>query len=165
VALVLPAVIAANGCRFGFSRSSDLNRIGQQWLEAWNEHRGEKLLDLFENDVIFSWPTMKMPTRGKRETGDYFEFLWKSWRNVELRSHTITSDESSQTIALDWSLSAIDAASGNPIHLDGVEILRLRNGRIIADRGIFNTCELLAQLKKPTGDQDATPGTNTGGHQ
>jgi ketosteroid isomerase-like protein len=142
-------------------RPSVLADVGRQWVDAWAHHRRDVLVSLYDVDVIFSWPTMKEPRRGKHDALQYLTLLWDRWADMELEANSIFVDEDGGKVAIDWVLAAKDSKSGNPIRLEGVDILQIRNGVITADRGIFDGCWLLAQENTAPTPEAAAPAPPT----
>jgi len=152
VAFAYAAVVSA--CGGNEPHTQALTGVGEQWIRAWSGRQHREVLALYDEDVTFRWPTLKKPLRGKSEVAKYLQVLWSSWSQMELSSSTIFVDEGAGRVAIDWTMTAYDAQTANPIQLQGVEILQIRNGIITFDRGVFDGCSLLAQAR-------ATPPSGT----
>lgn len=151
---------AVSACGRGVSEPKPLAAVGKRWVDAWSRQQRPELLALFDPDVIVWWPIMGMPMRGTKEVDKSFQSLWGGWSAVQLHSNGILVDDDAGKVAIDWTLTFTDTNTGNPVQLEGVEILQVRNGVVTADRGIFNTCSLLAQLRA-TPPRSPTGGTPT----
>ncbi len=104
----------------------------REWMEAWNRHDLEKVMELFHEDVIFeNWSGGRI--RGKRN-------LYKAWRpwfrdNGGFRFETTGTllDPQSQQALLRWRLywpSRLEGYRGRTELREGLDVMHFRGGLI-----------------------------------
>jgi ketosteroid isomerase-like protein len=135
------------GCRRSGALPATPEGIVVRWIDAWNSKDSHALLSLFDEDAIFWWPSMALPIRGKKEIERYITNLWAGWAEIEMHHNTTLRNDEDGKVAIDWTLTFRDVRSGRPVRLQGVDLLQVRNGVVTGERGIFNACDLLQQMK------------------
>jgi hypothetical protein len=132
----------------------EIASLVEHWLEAWNRHDLEGVLDCMADDVVFEhWNTRV--TRGKVQ----LERLWQPWFaahgdfRFELKSLCI--DEAEQACTFEWSLEWPSPEAnycGQRETREGIDVIKLRSGEIVMKRSYISTLLTIdgaATLLKP----------------
>jgi len=122
------------------SREEIAKLIGD-WLKAWNQHDLAGVLHCMAEDVIFEhWNTRV--TRGKAQ----LERLWRPWFathgdfRFDLKSMCV--DEAEQACSFEWGLewpSPEPKYHGQREHREGIDVIRLRKGKVVMKRSYIST--------------------------
>jgi len=103
------------------------------WQEAWNRHDLDRVMALFDDDVLFdSWTGQRL--QGKA----LLRRIWASWfacdEEFRFIEEEILIDEAQQKVVYCWGLewpSQEAGYEGRPECRSGVDVLHFRHGRII----------------------------------
>lgn len=106
--------------------------IMTEWNDAWNAHDFEKVMDLFQDDIIFeNWTGARV--QGK----EVLKNAWGPWFKNHGGFHFITEDifvdEKEQKVLFKWSLewpSSEKGYKGKSEMRRGVDIIHFREGKI-----------------------------------
>jgi hypothetical protein len=128
------------------SHEQTLRSVADRWVRAWNDRDLTALMALFDRDISLRWPSMEQPLFGKDAAARQISLLWSGWSGFELHRNAVFVEPRRDTVAIEWVLIGT-ATTGKPVRLEGFEILRVRDRLITVDRGIFDTCNLIRQLK------------------
>lgn len=120
---------------------SEIAKLIEKWLAAWNQHDLAGVLSRMADDVVFEHWNARI-TRGKV----HLERLWRPWFaahgdfRFDLKSMCV--DEAEQACSFEWSLewpSPEPKYRGQPEHREGIDVIRLRQGEIITKRSYIST--------------------------
>jgi steroid delta-isomerase-like uncharacterized protein len=125
--------------------------VARQYFDAWNRHDAAGINSLFNEDGFYSDPTTGGPLRGEA-IGGYASGLWSSFPDLafEIVSADQTDDEH---VAAQWVMRGTNHGSmlglpptGKPVELPGADFVTVRDGRIDAVVGYFDSGLLPRQL-------------------
>ena len=126
------------------------------WLDAWNSHQPDRILDLLTEDVEArddSWPK---PMHGHREVREFVEALWRAVPDMTfelLAGPYVIPDE--PRASFHWRGSGtftgrMDppgfAPTGRRWEIDGADLHEYRDGRISRLRVVFDLMSVSRQL-------------------
>jgi ketosteroid isomerase-like protein len=120
---------------------SEIAKLIERWLAAWNRHDLAGVLQCMTEDVAFQhWNTRV--TRGKAQ----LERLWQPWfaahGDFRFDLKSLCVDETEQACTFEWVLnwpSPEPNYRGRPEYREGVDIIKLRQGEIAIKRSYIST--------------------------
>ena len=113
----------------------------EKWLEAWNRHDLDGVLQDMADDVVFEHWNGRV-IRGKRQ----LERVWQPWFSdhgdfhFELKS--LSFDEAQQSLSFEWKLGWPSPEPGCRNQWEtreGVDLIQLSNGKVINKRSYIKT--------------------------
>lgn len=111
------------------------------WLAAWKRHDLAAVLEPMADDVIFEhwngWVVL-----GKRQLGRAWQPWFSSHGNFYFEMTNCCIDEAQQSFSFEWRLtwpSPEPRFRGQPELRTGVDVVQLREGKIIAKRTYIKT--------------------------
>lgn len=130
----------------------ELRRIVEQWIEVgWQRGDAAVVDELHAPDFVDHDPGGRSPDNSGFKQG--IADLYRAFPDLEARVEDLVVDLEAQTVAVRWSahgthtgpyLSA--APSRRTVTFKGIEIVRIRDGRITERWGEWDGMDLLAQL-------------------
>ncbi|MEI7639545.1 MAG: nuclear transport factor 2 family protein [Syntrophus sp. (in: bacteria)] len=109
-----------------------IRNILTEWNEAWNDHDLDKVLDLFNNDIVFeNWTGAKV--QGKDALKKAWEPWFKNHGGFRFITEDIFADEKEQKVLFQWSLEWPSNEKGYKGKLEkrrGVDIIHFRDSKI-----------------------------------
>ena len=126
------------------------------WQQAWNSREAEQVLVLCAEDVIWDDPLTPEPASGHAEVKNYLEESWRAFPDMTFSwpERAYSADDGSR-LALHWRVEATllgdlnppgFAATGKRFQADGVDLLHLRDGRVVWYQGYFDRQSAAEQL-------------------
>jgi steroid delta-isomerase-like uncharacterized protein len=133
-----------------------VEQIVRRWLEAWNSHQAERVLELLTEDVEArddSWPK---PMRGHADVREFVEALWRATPDMtfELISGPYVAPGEPRA-SFHWRgfgtfTGQMDppgfAPTGRAWETDGADFHEYRDGRISKLRVVFDLMSVSRQL-------------------
>jgi ketosteroid isomerase-like protein len=104
-----------------------------RWLEVWNEHDLDSVMDLFHDEVVFeNWTGARVKGKGA---------VWRAWApwfanhgGFRFIEEETLIDETAQSALVRWRLewpSAVRGYEGRLERRQGVDVLKFCDGKII----------------------------------
>jgi hypothetical protein len=121
--------------------TAEIKLIFKDWLDAWNIHDLEKVMNLFHQDVIFeNWTSVRIT--GKKSLQNSWTNWFKNHGNFKFIEEDVFFDENEQKMLFMWRLewpSLIRSHLGKPEIRRGVDVLYFKNGQIIQKHSYSKT--------------------------
>ncbi len=137
------------------SLGDQLSRIVRRWIaEGWQSGDPGVVDALHAPDFVDHDPGGRPPDNAgfKRGIAD----LYAAFPDLRARVEDLVVDETNATVAVRWSAAGTHtgpylgaAPTGRRISFKGIEIVRIRDGRIVERWGEWDGIDLLAQLGRP----------------
>jgi len=108
---------------------------GRAWLDAFNSHNADQVVKLMSPNATYWDPATPQPIApaALRARLEAEARLWKD-RVYTARQILVTQD----AIVVEWHLQQTHPSNGEPVPLDGVTVLELRNNLIQAARTYYD---------------------------
>lgn len=128
----------------------------ERYLAAWNGHDADAMVPLVTADVVWDDPALPAPARGVAELQEFMRTSWRAFGDLAFETpeqHLATVEGERATFT--WRMrgthtGALDppgfAATGRTIDVTGVDIVRIREGRIADYRAFYDVQGLSRQL-------------------
>ncbi len=132
-----------------------LQDLAERWVRLWEPGNLGSFDDLHAVDFVDRSSAGRDPTReGFRRA--ILELL-ASFPDLQITAQDLVIDEKLQRIAIRWSASGTHSGrylgaepTGRRITLQGIEIIRVRDGRVVERWGEWDGLDLIRQLKGST---------------
>lgn len=112
--------------------NDQIKTIMTEWNEAWNDHDLDKVLDLFNDDIVFeNWTGARV--QGKDVLKKAWEPWFKNHGGFRFITEDIFVDEKEQKVLFQWSLEWPSSEKGYKGKLEkrrGVDIIHFRDSKI-----------------------------------
>ena len=126
------------------------------WQEAWNSRDAEQVLDLCVEDIIWDDPLTPEAAVGHAEVRNYLELNWRAFPDMTFSwpEQAYSADDGNR-LALHWRVEATllgdmtppgFAPTGKRFQADGVDLLHLKDGRVVWYQGYFDRQGAAEQL-------------------
>jgi len=120
---------------------SEIAKLIEDWLAAWNRHDLAGVLQCMAEDVVFQhWNTRV--TCGKPQ----LERLWRPWfaghGDFRFDLKSLCVDEAEQACTFEWLLKWPSPEAnyrGRTEHREGVDVIKIRQGEIATKRSYIGT--------------------------
>jgi len=128
----------------------------ERWLDGWNSHDADALVELCSEDVLWDDPALAEPVRGRMAVREFLRGVWAMFPDLEF---TLPEPP---LIALDgpgaaqvWHMSgtmlgpdpwAGFAPTGKRVELDGVDVYVFRDGLLAHYRGRYDLTQSARQM-------------------
>ena len=132
------------------------SEIASKFLDSWNNHDVDAMMDLFLSDGTFSTPAFAVPLSGdtmRAYIGSLFSSMPDLKATVVLAGALNTDVHAGRYVVTGtWTKPATVGPlagmppSGKPISLDTADFLELKNGKIAACIQYYDRMSLLMQL-------------------
>ncbi|MFE2124537.1 nuclear transport factor 2 family protein, partial [Rhodococcus aetherivorans] len=77
-----------------------VSEFGTRWLNAWNSHDPEPLLELMIDDVVYDDSAWPRTMRGRRDVREFLDAIWRAFPDLtfeEVGSAHVSVDEPKAT--------------------------------------------------------------------
>lgn len=132
----------------------ELERLAHEWIDLWHADSQKSVDALHAPEFIDHDSGGRSPDRSGFQTG--IKNLLAAFPDFHARIEDLVIEEDRQYIAVRWSASGThrQAYLGFPptnrrIRFKGIEIIRVRNGRVVERWGEWDGLDLRAQLETP----------------
>jgi uncharacterized protein (TIGR02246 family) len=118
-----------------------IDQMVREWLSAWNRHDLEAVLAPMADDVVFEHWDGK-PLSGKVDVRRAWTLWFAKDREFRFDLRTIIIDEKDQAFSFEWRLdwrSPERTHAGQRELRDGIDVIQLREGKIISKRTYIKT--------------------------
>jgi steroid delta-isomerase-like uncharacterized protein len=132
--------------------ATDMEKMMNDYVAAWNSHDIEKVLSFCTDDVVFEEVPMEKSWRGKKEAKDFAKDTFTNFPDfkIELKSGFNAGDGG----AGEWVMSATFAnsnipgmpATGKSFSVPGASIIEFREGKISRESMYWNLAAFLQQV-------------------
>lgn len=131
--------------------TTNLDKMMNDYIAAWNSHEVERILSYFTDDVIYEDVAMGIVNRGKNEVKDFINSIFIGFPDfkIELKSIFISGDWAAD----EWILSGTFTnsfmempATGKSFSERGASIAELRKGKISRNSDYYNMASFLQQV-------------------
>jgi steroid delta-isomerase-like uncharacterized protein len=133
-----------------------LHDFTERYSDAWNSHDDARMVPLVTEDVVWADPALPEPARGVDAVRAFMRESWVAFPDLSFEEPdpphlTVGGDQ----IAWAWRMRGtmrgrIDppgfAPTGRSIVVDGVDLWRMRDGRIAVYRAFYDMNDLARQL-------------------
>ncbi len=134
-------------------KRQELEEIAASWLfRGWRERDLDVVADLHAEYFIDHSAVDRRPDNEGFRRG--METLFESFPDFSATVEKLIVDEATSEVAVHWSASATCQApfagfdaDGQPVHFNGIEIIRVEEGRITDRWGEWNWEDIMAQLR------------------
>jgi len=131
---------------------SELEHIAHRWIaEGWRRGNSGVVDELHAPDFVDHDPGGRPPDNAGFKLG--IERLFAAFPDLVAEVRDLVVDTKSRSVAVRWSAAGTHRApylgaepSGQPVKFKGIEILRIRDGRITERWGEWDGIDLLNQL-------------------
>jgi len=134
----------------------DPQQFRSRYIAAWNGCDTDLLAELITEDIVWRDPALPEPAEGVAAVQDFMRRSFATMPDLRFSDSdpphlSVEGDQ----IAWGWTMHGtmsgpIDppgfAASGARVQIDGVDLWRMRDGRIARYRAFYDLAELLRQL-------------------
>ena len=144
--LVVPAVAAPQE---GKSSGKPEPAIAEQWIAAWNSHHPDKMLPLFNDDVVYEDVAFGEVSHGKVELRKFVAEEYEGVPDLELKLERADIHGSHGTI--EWTFTGTDKGvfkTGKKFSVRGVSVIDLRNGKISRNLDFYDSATMMRQVGK-----------------
>jgi steroid delta-isomerase-like uncharacterized protein len=132
--------------------ATDMEKMINDYLSAWNAHDVERILSFFTDDCVYNCTPMEKVSRGKNELKDFFSNMFTEFPDakIEMKSGFNAGDRG----AGEWVLSGTFAHSNNPampatgkkFSIPGVAINEYSGDKISRVTNYWNLASYLQQV-------------------
>lgn len=130
----------------------ELRRIVERWIEeGWRRGDVAVVDELHAPDFVDHDPGGRSPDNSGFKQG--IADLYRAFPNLEANVEDVVVDLEAATVAVRWSARGAHTGpylgsppTGGTIHFKGIEIVRIRDGRITERWGEWDGMDLLEQL-------------------
>jgi steroid delta-isomerase-like uncharacterized protein len=132
--------------------ATDMEKMMNDYLSAWNAHDVERILSFFTDDCVYNCTPMGKVSQGKNELKDFLSNMFTEFPDakIEMKSSFGTGDKG----AGEWILSGTFAHSSNPampatgksFSVPGVGINEYSGGKISRVTNYWNLASFLQQV-------------------
>ena len=134
----------------------DLPGFTKRYLAAWNEQRPDAMAELITDDIVCFDPALPQPARSVAEVQEFMRASFRAFPNLRFfepdPSHlSVVGDQVAWAWGMEGSMTGpMDppgfAPTGRSMRIEGVDVWRLRDGRIAHYRAFYDTTDLARQL-------------------
>lgn len=118
-----------------------LNKIAQEFLDAWNVHDVEKVVGTYTEDVVYRDPNTRGEVRGADNLRKYLSKLFAAWKmHWSLRDAYPLKDKEGAAVL--WHASFQKAGRGQTVEADGMDLVLLEGDRIKRNEVYFDRAVL-----------------------
>ena len=132
--------------------ATDVEKMMNDYLAAWNAHDVEKILSFFTDDCVYDCTPIGKTSRGKKELKDFINSTFTDFpdHKLETKSGFNTGDRS----AGEWVMSGTFAhssmpgvtATGKKFSIPGATITEIRGGKISRVTNYWNMAAFMQQV-------------------
>ncbi len=108
--------------------------LAERWIDALNSHDPKQVVQLLSPTAKYSDPSTPEPVK-PTELAFRWEQGWKLWKDQVYQPRKIVS--AGQSVAIEWHIEQTHP-SGVPVPVNGVTVLDIQDGRIVAVRSYFD---------------------------
>lgn len=136
-----------------------VHEFGRRYTAAWNARDPSRVDELLHDDVVWREPSMREPARGIAQVNTFLEGMWRAFPDHRvqflpwLEDPFISADGGA--CAVSWVSSGtfsglMDppglAPTGLSFELDGMEVWRFRDGRLLTVQSFYDCLDLCRQI-------------------
>ena len=121
-------------------------------IQTWNTGTVDDLHELVAEDVSVYYPTMPRPTVGIDGYKGFVTWMHSTFAEIEISIEELIAGQ--EKVVARWKQSCIQkgrllgiAATGKPISWTGITIFRLKDGKVVDERGEENMLGVMWQLE------------------
>jgi steroid delta-isomerase-like uncharacterized protein len=131
------------------------HEFAQRWLDAWNSHQPERVLELMAEDIVYEDSAAPETMRGHAEVRPFIDSTWRAFPDMRFELLGLYPHASEPKAALHWRSWATNSgpidppglrATGKSLQLDGVDLHEYRDGKIARLTIVFDMAEAMRQL-------------------
>jgi ketosteroid isomerase-like protein len=128
----------------GVSNATEVLATVYRWFDAWNARDAEAVLDVMADRGAFSEPATDGPVRG--------EALAARVRSLVAQFPDLSYDLLAESViapntaVAEWLLRGTDDSLGRTVAVPGIDVVVVRDGRVLVARRLFDRVMLYEQL-------------------
>ena len=127
-----------------------------RWLEAWNSHEPERLLELMTDDIVYDDSASPTTMRGHADVRRFLDFTWRTFPDLAFEpvgGPLVASD--GPRAAFWWRGQGTHSgpieppgvpATGKRVAFEGADFHEYRDGRVARLRIVFDMADVSRQL-------------------
>lgn len=131
------------------------NQFAVQWIEAYNSHNPEIILDMYDEQVTniqFPW---RKSVQGREAMRTTYINVFNAFPDIHIEAENIV--EETPWVVIEWRFSgtmkgsfAGHSPNNNSFDMRGCEIFQIENGKIVIQHGYWDKATMFDQLKLNT---------------
>ncbi|MDM7489951.1 ester cyclase [Rhodococcus sp. CSLK01-03] len=133
-----------------------VSEFGTRWLDSWNSHDPERLLELMADDVVYDDSAWPRTMRGRSDVREFLDAIWRAF--PDLTFETVGSAHVSvdgPQAAFRWTARAAHRgrldppglpATGKRVAFAGADFHEYHDGKVARLWTVFDARDLLVQL-------------------
>ena len=136
--------------------ATDVERMFEDYLAAWNSHDVEKIASFFTDDCVYEDVALGAVNRGKEQVRAYLSGTFNGFPDfkIERTSNFVAGDWR----GAEWIMSGTHTGdipglpvTGKSFSIRGASITKLRGGKIARNTDYWNLISMLEQLGQERG--------------
>lgn len=133
-----------------------LKKLATNYMQIWNAG-SEGLLDLYADDSLIVEYTHFAKVEGINAYKSILEKTYNYFQNMEIHLGEVIPCKKAERVTLFWSYSGIHENNsifgiepqGKQVNVKGVTVLKIKNKKVIQEKGVVDNMSLFAQLQQP----------------
>lgn len=123
---------------------ADVLAVVYRWFDAWNSRDPEAVAASMAERGAFAEPSTEGPIRGDALAG-HVRSLVAQFPDLsfDLLAESVIAPN---TAMAEWLLRGTDTSSGRPVAVPGIDVVVVRDGRVLVARRLFDRVMLYEQL-------------------
>ena len=114
-----------------------------RWFEeVWNQSRREIIFELLDPECVLH--DSDTPIRGPQEFAAFYDNLQSQFSDFRITPGTALAE--GDLASLRWSVACRHRASGKPVRISGISIVRIRDGKFVEAWQNWDAAGMAAQL-------------------
>jgi steroid delta-isomerase-like uncharacterized protein len=130
--------------------------FAKRWLDAWNSHEHERVLELVNDDIVYDDSAWPRPMHGPADIREFLDFTWRAFPDLrfEVRDGPFLHPSRPEA-AFYWDGYATHtgqieppgmAPTGKQVHMHGADFHAYRDGKLSRLRIVFDMTDVMRQL-------------------
>jgi steroid delta-isomerase-like uncharacterized protein len=128
----------------------------ERYESAWNTYDDKAMADLLADDIVWYDPALPEPARGIQAVQQFMRDSWRAFPDMQFSEpdppHLTANGD---LVSWAWRMQGTNkgpidppgfAATGKAVDIKGVDLWRMRDGRIAHYQGFYDLNELVTQL-------------------
>jgi steroid delta-isomerase-like uncharacterized protein len=121
--------------------------VAEQWIAAWNSHKPDTMLALFNDDIVYEDVAFGQVSHGKAEVRKFAATEFEAVPDLELKLLRAQVQGGHGTI--EWTFSGTDKGvfkTGKKFSVRGVSVIDLRDGKISSNLDFYDAATIMRQV-------------------